>query len=115
MNRPPFAFDLAGPGELSSTDALGDIWSDLPAIVAKIAVDPALPEVVLLIEEVIAINTDGGGLPSGEPGIGLSAAIQPLRLYLFVKRHPWTPYAAGAFVLVVPFLIGLLVGRKIED
>ncbi len=98
----------------SERQELGFDISSLPSIMLDVLEDPALPEVLDLVQQVVDLETSsggGGGGGASGPGVGLSDAITPLRAYLFVRRHPWVPYAAAFGVVAVPFLIGILVGR----
>ena len=45
--------------------------------------------------------------------MGLSAAIFPLEAIIFVQKNPWIPYVALPMAVLLPFGIGLLVGRAI--
>ncbi len=98
--------DLAGD--------LGLSWSDVTGAVSlgtRILADPYLPQVIQLATQIADANTGPGGSSSGEPGIGLRDAIFPLKAYLFSLRNPWAPWVVGAGVLLVPFLLGMAVGR----
>lgn len=96
---------------------LGLDVGDLPGIISDVLKDPALPEVLSLVQQIVDIETQNSGGSSGGSsgtGVGLRDFVTPLRAYVFVRRNPWVPYAAAAGVFLVPFLLGVVVGRAVS-
>lgn len=87
--------------------ALGDISSTIDAV-AKITEDPALPEVAC---NVLRLNrvTEGKSAPpcsrrvytaaDRHKGVGLYAALPPLRAFVWTRQHPVAAVAVGAGVV----------------
>jgi hypothetical protein len=98
------------------SDNLGLDVGDLPGIISDVLKDPALPEVLSLVQQIVDIEThsSGGSSTSSSPGVGLRDFVTPLRAYVFVRRNPWVPYAAAVGVFLVPFLLGVVVGRVVS-
>ena len=99
---------------------LGGTASDVANKVAMLAGDPALPTVVDLVKQLYALEASRpGGPPAPKPtgpvnykaGIGLSAAVGPLKAILYVRKNPWVVPAAVAGILGLPLLLGFTLGR----
>lgn len=91
-------------------------WTDFVGYAelgVKLLADPALPHVLQLGQQIAAAETGPSGNNPGAPGIGLEHAVLPLEIFLFTRRHPWVPYVALPLALLLPFGIGLLVGRSL--
>lgn len=80
-------------------------------VTARILTDPYLDEVMTLARK--AASFSSGPSDPNQVGIGLKKAIFPLKAYIFVREHPWFPYVAVPGAVLLPFVIGVLVGRKI--
>lgn len=87
-----------------------DVISKFPVLL-DVLEDPYLPTVLDLLKQVSNLPS----APIQGPGIGLKAAVFPLRSYLYVRRNPWVPWVAGVAVLAIPFVLGMVVGRVTTD
>lgn len=93
--------------------------ADTVVSAAAVVSDPALPEVVRLIRQIHEAekasappSKPGTKPPSYSAGVGLSAAIGPLKVILYARRNPWVVPAAAAALLAVPLFIGFSLGRS---
>lgn len=99
--------------------ALGSTASDIANKAAQVIGDPALPQVLSLVKQLYDLETSRpGGAPSTSSGpvnyragVGLSAAIAPLKVVLYVRKNPWVVPAAVAGVLGLPLMLGFSLGR----
>jgi len=44
-------------------------------------------------------------------GVGLSAAVMPLKVILYVRKNTWVAPAAVAGILGIPLILGFIMGR----
>lgn len=103
---------VAGP-------VLGSTASDIANRTAQVIGDPALPEVLSLVKQLYVLETSrpkaGGGTSTGpidyRAGVGLSAAVMPLKVVLYVRKNPWVVPAAVAGLLGLPLMLGFSLGR----
>jgi len=79
--------------------------------VGKVLEDPALPQVTVLVLKLNATTKGGAGGPPAK-GIGLSAALTPLKGFLYYRENPWIVYAGLAALVGAPFYLGYLFGTK---
>jgi hypothetical protein len=94
-----------------STAGLGAVnWDQIlaGAIAGSRAIDPDLPDVIGLVQEVITVERRPGGLldPNTPSTFRIGDLRTPLRAYLFYRRHPWTLYAVPLGILASAFLLG---------
>lgn len=105
---------LQGLGDLASI--VNSVGNSLGTAV-NVAEDPYLSEVVCRIgqlQQIRAGQTVGAcaDTPDGMPGgVGLSAAVKPLRLYVYAKQNVWVFPAMIAAIIGVPFLLGYEYGK----
>jgi hypothetical protein len=108
--------------------ALGDTWDTVKSMSG--AVDPYLPEALCRIDQIRALRKgrtalqtffgksptvpvpDCYSLAPGQGGIGVEAAIKPLRAAVYVYQHPIIVWLGLTAVLAVPFIAGYVVGRS---
>lgn len=102
---------------------LGDLTSIVNGVEASlgtavnVAEDPYLPEIVCRIGQLQQLNAGGAAgpcveLPDGlTGGVGLSAAVKPLRLYVYAKQNVWVFPALILGILGVPFMLGYEWGK----
>lgn len=102
---------------------LGDLTSIVNTVsnalgtAVNVADDPYLPEIVCRVGQLQQINagqTPGTctELPDGLPGgVGLSAAVKPLRFYVYGKQHAWVFPAVAIALFGIPFMLGYEYGK----
>lgn len=108
--RPPIVAPTRPP--MFPTTALRGVTDTVSAAKA-IVNDPAFATVIGLINQLNAAEGGGGSSGGGSTaGIGLSAAVTPLRVVVYARKNPWVVPTAVAGVLGVPLLLGFLIGRR---
>jgi len=102
---------------------LGDLTSIVNSVsnalgtAVNVADDPYLSEVVCRIGQLQQINSGAvvgtcTDTPDGLPGgVGLSAAVKPLRFYVYAKQNVWVFPLAIAAVFGIPFMLGYEWGK----
>jgi hypothetical protein len=114
-------------------DALSDLMKCGKGLVGTVlggAVDPYLPEAICRVSQLQALSKGRTPLqalfgkkptvavptcantPPGQKGMGLEKAIKPLRALVYVNQHPTVMWAGLTALLVVPMLVGYMIGRK---
>lgn len=73
--------------------------------------DPALPELLLTLEEIYAVESATPSKPgvvgtTVKKNIGLKHVVPPLRAYLYARRNPWVVPAVVIGAFAIPFLLG---------
>ena len=70
--------------------------------------DPDMPEIIRLAQEVIRVERQPGGLldPRSPSTFKLRDLRTPMRTWLFFRRNRWALYAIPASVLALAFLAG---------
>lgn len=100
--------------QLTAPQATGGILDTIGSAAtaaSKVIEDPALPEVTSLVLRLNATNKSTGGRPPAK-GIGLSAAVTPLKGFLYYRQHPWLVPAGVLAILGVVFYSGTRYGKK---
>lgn len=88
--------------------------------ISNIGNDPYLAETVCRAAQILALqkgppypvmqcNKTAAGLPGG---VGLSAAVRPMRAYVAVKKHPLLLPLGIAVVVGIPVLFGYYLGKR---
>lgn len=91
---------------------MGDIFDTIGTALqgaGAIASDPALGEVLLLVNQLKQINASK---PSSGGGVGMADLVTPLRAFVFYEENPWVGPVAIAAILGLPFLLGYTFGKK---
>lgn len=97
----------------SVLDDVGSIISGLPPIISQVLEDPALPEVLGLVDQIVQEEASRpSSTPSG-PGVGLQSAVLPLKAFLFYRQHPVVTWAGVVGLFAVPLLLGVVIGRRV--
>lgn len=91
---------------------LGTQVNNIVQIVDAVINDPALPQIISLVQEIQDMETGPSSGNPGGPGLGLDGFVAPLKGYIFVKRHPIVTALLGVSVLALPFAVGYAVGRR---
>lgn len=90
--------------------------------IAQIVGDPALGEVVSLAKQIYAVQTATPSIGTKTPpkptgpidyraGVGLKAAVPPLKAILYVSKNPWVVPASIGAIIGLPLLLGFALGR----
>lgn len=96
------------------------LLNQISPIVVAVIEDPALPEVLVRLRAIVAMEqaiarkkttSAGFGAFGADPGVNLIKAIPFLDAYLYLRQHPWVGIAAGAGVVAALFGAGFGVGR----
>lgn len=107
-------------GSRRSLGSVDDVINTLTSAAGgalDIASDPYLPEVICRIAQLKTIQA--GGTPAVCPdtadnlpgGVGLSAAVVPLRAYVYAQQNKWVYPVAIAAIIGLPMWIGYELGR----
>lgn len=100
---------------MSYYTGIGDLASITSAaqVALRIKEDPALPEVVTLVEKIKSLSSGGGpSSPSTELGVGLRRIVTPLKGFVAYKEHPWILPAFVSGIGFAIFALGMIAGRK---
>lgn len=80
--------------------------------------DPATTEVVCLVDRIRKVGTNQmlpncrrTTNPDASRGLGLSAALKPLRMFSWAKEHQVAAYAIGLSVIFSIYLLGYAGGK----
>lgn len=104
-------------GVVNTVKGVYDKAAPVLSVAKNVIEDPALPEVTSLMLKLHALeqktaSKPGAPAPAPVKGIGLSRAVQPLRLYVAYREQPIIGYAIVAGILAVPFFAGYFVGHR---
>lgn len=88
--------------------------------IANIGKDPYLSEVACRAAQIVALQKGppypvmqcARTAPGLTGGIGLSAAVKPMRAYVTVKKHPVLLPLGAAIVIGLPVLLGYYLGKR---
>ena len=99
-------------------------------LIVGVAKDPYLPEAICRVSQLKALSVNRTPLqamfgkrptvavpscsttPPGRKGAGVEKAIGPLRKLVYVSQHTTAVWAGLTALLVVPMLVGYMIGRK---
>lgn len=79
--------------------------------------DPALPVVISQVKAIKKLNVADAKrqIPTitekDIPGVGLSRFVKPIDAYIYTREHRWVTPTAIVLMLLIPFGIGIIIGR----
>lgn len=95
---------------------LGGIVDDLASVANQVLTDPALPQVIYLMNRIVNAPSSGGAAPSsgGVPTINLQDFVGPLEVVAWYRENPVWGKVAIAGVVLFPVLVGYVLGRSLK-